>query len=53
MEWSSFYAPAAEIHRYWKRVVDKYGCMDYIKLKQQVSAASWDEANAKWNVDVS
>lgn len=35
-EWSEFYASAPEIHRYWKRVADKFGCGKYIKLKQQV-----------------
>lgn len=52
-EWTSFYATAPEIHRYWKRVVDKYGCMKYIKLRQQVEGATWDEVTSKWNVQVS
>lgn len=52
-EWSSFYATSPEIHRYWKRIVDKYGCMKYIKLKQQVEGATWDEENSKWHVQVS
>lgn len=52
-EWSSFYATSPEIHRYWKRIVDKYGCMKYIKLRQQVEAATWDENTSKWNVQVS
>jgi cation diffusion facilitator CzcD-associated flavoprotein CzcO len=52
-EWSSFYATSPEIHRYWKRIVEKYGCMKYIKLKQQVEGATWDEENSKWHVQVS
>lgn len=51
-EWSTFYASAPEIHRYWKRVADKYGCMKYIKLKQQVSEAAWDEQDSKWRLQV-
>ncbi|KAJ5698972.1 hypothetical protein N7462_000977 [Penicillium macrosclerotiorum] len=51
-EWSSFYAPAPEIHRYWQRVVEKYGCMKYIKLKQQVTGAEWDERTSKWLLQI-
>ncbi|KAJ5640723.1 hypothetical protein N7528_000348 [Penicillium herquei] len=52
-EWSSFYAPAPEIHQYWKRVVEKYGCMEHIKLQQQVTSAAWSEMNSKWYLEVS
>ncbi|KAJ5560246.1 hypothetical protein N7513_002645 [Penicillium frequentans] len=51
-EWSAFYAPAPEIHEYWKRVVHKYGCRKYMKLKQQVLGAQWDEKDAKWRLEV-
>jgi cation diffusion facilitator CzcD-associated flavoprotein CzcO len=51
-EWSTFYARALEIHQYWKRVAEKYGCMKYIKLKQQISEAVWDEEHSKWNLQV-
>lgn len=51
-EWSTFYAAAPEIHRYWKRVVDKYGCMEYVKLRSQVIEAAWDEGNGKWQLKV-
>ncbi|KAJ5772312.1 hypothetical protein N7520_002841 [Penicillium odoratum] len=50
-EWSSFYAPAAEIHQYWQQVVNKYGCRKYMKLKQKVSAAFWDEIDAQWRLE--
>ncbi|KAJ5439050.1 uncharacterized protein N7458_010048 [Penicillium daleae] len=51
-EWSSFYATSPEIHQYWKRVVEKYGCMKHIKLKQQVEGVTWDEKSSKWNVQI-
>lgn len=51
--WSQFYASAKEIHQYWKGVVQKYGCMRYIKLKQRTVEAVWDEDNSKWNLKVS
>jgi len=52
-EWSAFYAPAPEIHEYWKRVVHKYGCRKYMKLRQKVLGAKWDEYDAKWRLEVS
>ncbi|KAJ5531135.1 hypothetical protein N7527_004528 [Penicillium freii] len=51
-EWSTFYAKSPEIHQYWKGVAEKYGCMKYIKLKQQISEASWDDKQSKWNVQI-
>ncbi|RJE26343.1 monooxygenase [Aspergillus sclerotialis] len=51
-EWSTFYASAPEIHKYWKRVVDKYGCMEYVKLKHQVTEAVWHDGKGKWQLKV-
>ncbi|KAE8146765.1 hypothetical protein BDV25DRAFT_45725 [Aspergillus avenaceus] len=51
-EWSKFYASAPEIHRYWKRVADKYNCMEYVKLKKRVIEAVWDEQRSKWQLKV-
>jgi cation diffusion facilitator CzcD-associated flavoprotein CzcO len=51
-EWSQFYASAKEIHRYWKRVVEKYNCMKYIKLKQKIIEAKWDAEVSKWELKV-
>lgn len=52
-EWSEFYASAPEIHRYWKRVADKFGCGKYIKLKQQVVRAAWSDDDSQWKLQVS
>lgn len=51
-EWSTFYAAAPEIHAYWKRVAEKYGCMKFVKLKQQIIEAVWDESKSKWQLKV-
>ncbi|KAF4185574.1 hypothetical protein CNMCM7927_006518 [Aspergillus lentulus] len=51
-EWSTFYAAAPEIHAYWKRVAEKYGCMKYVKLKQGVVEAVWDDSKSKWQLKV-
>ncbi|RAK96856.1 flavin-containing monooxygenase [Aspergillus ibericus CBS 121593] len=51
-EWSTFYATAPEIHKYWGRVRDKYGCARYIKFKQQVVEAVWKEDDSKWVLQI-
>ncbi|KAL3460586.1 hypothetical protein BJX64DRAFT_262573 [Aspergillus heterothallicus] len=51
-EWSTFYAAAPEIHKYWKRVSTKYGCEQHIKFKHQVVGATWDAAACKWTLQV-
>ncbi|CAG7966512.1 unnamed protein product [Penicillium nalgiovense] len=43
---------ACEIHQYWKHVADKYGCMEYNKLRQQIFEAVWDEEQLKWNLRI-
>ncbi|KAL4945074.1 hypothetical protein BDV06DRAFT_219606 [Aspergillus oleicola] len=51
-EWSTFYAAAPEIHKYWKGVSDKYGCEKHIKFKHQVCGATWDNVRSKWTLKV-
>ncbi|KAE8384114.1 hypothetical protein BDV23DRAFT_177308 [Aspergillus alliaceus] len=48
-EWSTFYASAPEIHRYWKQMVCKYDCMKYIKLMRDISEAVWNEQTSRWH----
>ncbi|KAL4989397.1 hypothetical protein BDW68DRAFT_186427 [Aspergillus falconensis] len=51
-EWSTFYAAAPEIHKYWKHVSAKYGCEKYIKFKHRVVSAIWDNDRSKWTLQV-
>ncbi|KAL4739993.1 hypothetical protein BDV11DRAFT_214749 [Aspergillus similis] len=51
-EWSTFYAAAPEIHKYWKHVSDKYGCGKYIKFKHRVVSATWENDRSKWTLQV-
>ncbi|KAL4746686.1 hypothetical protein BDW72DRAFT_207116 [Aspergillus terricola var. indicus] len=51
-EWSTFYAAAPEIHKYWKHVSVKYGCEKYIKFKHRVVSATWDHGRSKWTLQV-
>ncbi|KAH9934327.1 uncharacterized protein B0H18DRAFT_869878 [Fomitopsis serialis] len=47
-DWSSFYAPGAEIQAYLQSVVDKYQLMRYIKLQHEVVHAQYDQSSGKW-----
>lgn len=49
-QWSSFYAPGAEIRRYLEDVVSKNNLMNYIKLKHELLAAHWDDGTGKWHL---
>jgi len=49
-DWTSFYATAPEILRYWQKVADKYGIRKYLRLGNKAVEARWDEKAAKWTV---
>ncbi|KAI3530089.1 hypothetical protein CABS03_07267 [Colletotrichum abscissum] len=51
-QWSEFYAPGLEIHRYLKRVVDHYKLQSLIKLRHRVVGAEWSQDRGKWLVRV-
>ncbi|KAJ3939832.1 uncharacterized protein N0V96_009819 [Colletotrichum fioriniae] len=51
-QWSEFYAPGPEIHRYLKRVVDHYKLQSLIKLRHRVVGAEWSQNRGKWSVRV-
>ncbi|VDB82950.1 unnamed protein product [Peniophora sp. CBMAI 1063] len=51
-QWSSFYAPGSEIKAYLEGVVDKYKLMPYMRLQHEMTAARWDEVDAKWIVSL-
>ncbi|VDB82952.1 unnamed protein product [Peniophora sp. CBMAI 1063] len=51
-QWSSFYAPGAEIKAYLERVVEKHKLMPYIHLNHNMISAKWDEDTAKWSVTI-
>lgn len=50
VNWSSFYAGAPEILKYWQRVADKYGVRRYIKFGHRCTGARWNEDTCKWHV---
>jgi len=50
VNWTKFYAGAAEILEYWKRVVEKYDIRKFMKFKHQCIEARWNEETSKWHV---
>ena len=51
-EWTRFYADGSEIHTFYKKLADKYGCMEYIKLGHQVVSTVWDEEESVWHIKI-
>ncbi|KAI0297843.1 hypothetical protein B0F90DRAFT_1819053 [Multifurca ochricompacta] len=52
VDWSGFYAFGPEILAYLNRVVEKYKLMRHIKLRHELTQASWDEATGKWHLRI-
>ncbi|KAF6841802.1 phenylacetone monooxygenase [Colletotrichum musicola] len=51
-EWSSFFAPAAEIEEYLCRICDDENMRTHIKTSHQIVSASWLDQKAAWEVQV-
>ena len=49
--WERGFAPQAEILRYLKGCVDKYGIRPQIRFGHEVTAATWDETDRLWRLD--
>ena len=48
-DWSRFYSPASEIHKYYSDFAKERGYVGkYIQLKHEVTQAEWDEASGQW-----
>jgi len=51
-QWSSLYAPAAEIQQYLEGTAKKYGADRFMKLGHKVQECVYDEEEAKWKINV-
>jgi len=49
-EWSTAYAPQAEILRYIKECVARHGIGEHIRVSTEVASAQFDDAAAIWRV---
>lgn len=50
--WSSLYAPQAEICAYLNGVADKYGVKRFVKLRHEVLSCEWNAASQKWDLEI-
>ncbi|KAL8283247.1 hypothetical protein RQP46_006025 [Phenoliferia psychrophenolica] len=50
--WSTFYAPAPELQKYFESVATKYNVDSYIKLDHAVVSALWNEESGTWKLKV-
>ena len=48
--WSRAYSPQAEIHRYLRDCVDRFGVGGHFRFGQDVVEATYDEAAQRWRV---
>ena len=49
-DWSSVYAPGAEILSHMREIVEKYQLESHIKLGHELMHAWWDEGSGKWRL---
>lgn len=50
--WSSFFAPGQEIHRYFRKVAEKFGVLKHIRFKHVFKEAKWLEDIHRWEVTI-
>src|SRR4051794_24872750 len=49
-DWSRVYAPQQEIWDYISAVAERFGVMEHVRLRHDVTAAQWDETRQRWQV---
>jgi cation diffusion facilitator CzcD-associated flavoprotein CzcO len=52
-DWSRPYAPQPEILAYMEGIAEKYGLLPHCRFDTEVRAVVWDEATARWTVQLS
>lgn len=52
-DWSRTYATSPEIFEYFRGFARKYDLEKHIQYSSPVTGATWDEAAAQWNVEIS
>ncbi len=50
-DWSRMYAEQPEILRYLEHCAEKYGVAPHIRFREEVARASWNAADACWDID--
>ena len=50
--WTEFFAQAPELREYFDRCMHEYGVADRVRFDTEVVGARWDEATARWSVEI-
>src|SRR5688500_3314070 len=51
-DWSRVYAPGGELKAYAEQLVDDHGLRARLRTNVRVTAATWDDADHLWRLDV-
>jgi 4-hydroxyacetophenone monooxygenase len=51
-EWTEFFARQPELQAYFEQCARDFGVAEHIRFETEVVAARWDEARARWTVEV-
>lgn len=51
-DWSSLWAPQAEVLEYCRGLADKYGLRPHLRFGQEVVEARYDEADRTWRTEI-
>ncbi|EXJ77832.1 hypothetical protein A1O3_08991 [Capronia epimyces CBS 606.96] len=52
IRWSEYYPKGSEIRQYYQDVVDKYGVSEHLRVRHEVSKATWRDDLSQWEVTV-
>jgi cation diffusion facilitator CzcD-associated flavoprotein CzcO len=52
VDWSRRYAYQPEILGYFEGLVERYGLGPHLRLRTEVTAATWDDATSTWTVEL-
>src|SRR5207244_2760836 len=50
--WSEYFCQQPELRAYFVRVLDKYGLGPHCRFRTEVTALTWDEPTASWQVEL-
>ncbi|MCZ0944233.1 MAG: NAD(P)/FAD-dependent oxidoreductase [Gammaproteobacteria bacterium] len=51
-DWSGYFSKRDELHAYFERCADQFGLSEHIRLRTEVTAMAYDEADSRWRIEV-
>lgn len=49
--WSRSFSPQPEIHAYLRSCAERFGVLDFVRFRHEVTLATWDEDAACWELE--